>query len=141
MRIVIDTTEPLNGTDRAILAAIVGTIPHPEIPATERADAPHSSPEPSTGPAHLPAPAGPVQRHQSHAPAAPGARPAFNLANPIPAYSARQQIANQPGVTITPTAGMTEPEAASEAARRAAGDDGTSSDAGPVRPDETQPAS
>jgi hypothetical protein len=117
MQIVIDTSEPLNGTDYAVLAAILERIPHPDIPGPARS----ARPEPGQG--HTPIQTSPAPARPGTAPA-PGARPVFDPANPLPSFSARAQIANQPGVTITPTLTDNEP---------------TSDDTTPPRTEDPQP--
>jgi hypothetical protein len=116
MQIVIDTSEPLNGTDYAVLAAILERIPHPDIPSPGRS----TRPEDAQG--HAPIHGSPALARNGTTPP-PGARPTFDPANPIPSFSARAQIANQPGVTITPTRTDAEP---------------TSDDTTPTHTDDTQ---
>lgn len=145
MLITIDTSEPMNGTDRAILAAIIGRIPHLDTPS-ERPTEPTQPSTAATPPEPAAAPPAPAQAHTGPIPRAPG-RPAFNPANPIPAYSARAQIANQPGVTLTPTHAEPAPEEPGEPTTEPGTADGdghdsevsTSSDTATTHTDETQP--
>lgn len=119
--ITIETTEPMNRIDRAVLAALIDHAPQDPTPTPNAPQAPAQTPA----------------RHSVPTTTQTG-RPAFNPTQPLPQFSARQQVANQPGVTLSPAPQVTEDTPTNPATTE---DNGARGDTTTPSPDDTQPQS